>query len=174
MVLCVLFPSGLPNPFPDLQWGLVMPRLLNESHFSRVGTSTSPVTEEVTRREIKRYAVATRQRMPKYINGDEAPPLFFTRFFEHIPSLEDLQPNGQTADPLTHGLPLKRQMAGGSEIRFHRPIRPGNTLTAVRTLTGLEEKEGRSGTILFCTIEMRVTDQENRPVVTEKHTRILR
>ena len=170
----MIFPSGVLNPFTLALMGLTMPQLLNESHLSRVGTSTPPITEDVTRREIKRYAVATRQRMTKYINGDEAPPLFFTRFFEHIPSLSDLQPNGQTADPLTHGLPLKRQMAGGSEVRFHRPIRPGDTLTSVRTLTALEEKKGRSGTIIFCTIETLVTDHENQPVVTEIHTRILR
>jgi len=148
--------------------------LLNESHLSRIGVSTPPVHEEVTRREIRRYSVATRQRLPKYLAGDEAPPLFFTRFFEHIPSLDDLQPNGQTADPLTHGLPLKRQMAGGSEVAFHRPVRPGDVLTSVRTLTAMEEKQGRTGTFILCTIETRVTDAQQNPVVTEIHTRILR
>ena len=148
--------------------------LLNESHLSRIGVSTPPVREEVTRREIRRYSVATRQRLPKYLAGDEAPPLFFTRFFEHIPSLDDLQPNGQTADPLTHGLPLKRQMAGGSEVAFHRPVRPGDVLTSVRTLTAMEEKQGRTGTFILCTIETRVTDAQQNPVVTEIHTRILR
>ncbi|HKJ00029.1 MAG TPA: MaoC family dehydratase N-terminal domain-containing protein [bacterium] len=151
-----------------------MGALLTEEHRARVGTATSPVTETVTRREIRRYAVATRQRATRYLAGDEAPPLFFQRFFEDIPSLDELQPNGQPSDPLTHGLPLRRQMAGGSRITFHRPIRPGDTLTATRTLTGLEEKHGRTGAAIFCTIEMRVTDADARPVVTEQHTRILR
>ena len=151
-----------------------MPPLLTAAHRARIGTSTPPVTETVTRREIRRYAVATRQRAARHREGDEAPPLFFTRFFDTIPSLADLQPNGQTLDPLTHGLPLARQMAGGSRIAFHRPIRPGDPLTAVRTLTGLEEKHGRSGPAIFCTIEMRVTDGAGEPVVTETHTRILR
>lgn len=151
-----------------------MAKLLSAEHRARVGTSTAPVTETVTRREIRRYSVATGQRLPHYLNGDEAPPLFFSRFFDDIPSLDSLQPNGQNADPLTHGLPLKRQMAGGSEVTLHRPIRAGDTLTAVRTLTGLEEKEARSGTILLCTIETRVTDAKGRPVAEEIHTRILR
>lgn len=151
-----------------------MGALLTEEHRARVGLSTPPVTETVTRREIRRYAVATRQRAARYLSGDEAPPLFFTRFFEDIPSLDDLQPNGQTRDPLTHGLPLRRQMAGGSQVTFHRPIRPGDTLTATRTLTALDEKHGRTGAAIFCTIEMRVTDAAGQPVVTEVHTRILR
>lgn len=151
-----------------------MPALLTDAHHARVGQSTPPVTETVTRREIRRYSVATRQRSARHLAGDEAPPLFFTRFFEDIPSLDELQPNGQTRDPLTHGLPLQRQMAGGSEVTFHRPIRPGDVLTAVRTLTGLEEKHGRKGAAIFCTIEMRVTDAAGTPVVTEVHTRILR
>lgn len=151
-----------------------MAALLTAAHRARVGSSTPPRTETVTRREIRRYAVATRQQAPRYLNGDEAPPLFFQRFFEDIPSLADLQPNGQPPDPLTHGLPLQRQMAGGSQIDFHRPIRPGDTLTATRTLTALEEKHGRSGAALFCTIEMHVMDAAGEPVVTEVHTRILR
>jgi hydroxyacyl-ACP dehydratase HTD2-like protein with hotdog domain len=151
-----------------------MPPLLTEEHRARVGRSTPPRSETVTRREIRRYAVATRQRAARYLAGEEAPPLFFTRFFEDIPSLDDLQPNGQTRDPLTHDLPLQRQMAGGSQITFHRPIRPGDTLTAVRTLTGLAEKQGRRGAAIFCTLELRVSDAAGRPVVTEVHTRILR
>lgn len=151
-----------------------MKALLDDTHRARVGLVTAPVTETVTRREIRRYAVATRQLAEKFLRGDEAPPLFFTRFFEDIPSLDELQPNGQVRDPLTHGLPLRRQMAGGSRVDFHRPIRPGDTLTATRTLTALEEKHGRSGPALFCTIEMRVVDASGAPVVTEVHTRILR
>lgn len=151
-----------------------METLLTAADRARVGMATPPVTDTVTRREIRRYAVATGQQAGRYLRGDEAPPLFFTRFFEDIPSLADLQPNGQVRDPLTHDLPLKRQMAGGSQITFHRPIRPGDTLTATRRLTGLEEKHGRSGTAIFCTLEMQVVDDGGHPVVTEVHTRILR
>ena len=151
-----------------------MESLLSDADRARVGLATPPVTETVTRREIRRYAVATGQRAARYLSGDEAPPLFFTRFFEDIPSLADLQPNGQVRDPLTHDLPLQRQMAGGSQVTFHRPIRPGDTLTATRRLTKLEEKHGRSGPVLFCTLEMQVVDGDGRPVVTEVHTRILR
>ena len=103
---------------------------------------------------MRRAAVATRQRAEGYLAGDEAPPLLFTRFFEDIPSLDDLQPNARTRDPLAHGLPLQRQLAGGSEITFQRPIRPGDTLTAVRTLTGLQDKRSRRGAAIFCTLEL--------------------
>ncbi len=151
-----------------------MPGLLSDADRARVGRATPPVTETVTRREIQRYAVATRQRRPEFLSGEVAPPLFYARFFEIIPSLDALLPNGQAPDPLTHGLPLQRQMAGGNEVAFHRPIRPGDTLTAVRRLTALEEKQGRSGPAIFCTIEMQVTDARGEPVVTETHTRILR
>lgn len=151
-----------------------MPALLTPEDLSRIGTSTHPVTETVTRRDIRRYSAATGQQLEKYINGDEAPPLFFSRFFDDIPSLTALQHNGQTADPLTQGLPLKRQMAGGSEVIHHRTIHPGDELTAVRTLTNLTEKKSRNGAILLCTIETRVTDKEGHPVATEIHTRILR
>ena len=151
-----------------------MTALLSDEHRARIGTSPAPVTETVTRREIRRYAVATRQQAARYRNGDEAPPLFYSRLFDDIPSLDDLQPNGQVRDPLTHGLPLRRQMAGGCEVTFHRSIFPGDTLSATRTLTAMEEKQGRSEPLILCTIELRVTDDRGAPVVTERHTRILR
>lgn len=148
--------------------------LSDEEVRARVGMATAPVTEQVTRREIRRYSVATRQRNPRFLAGEEAPPLFYTRFFEDIPSVDGLLPNGQTPDPLTHGLPLKRQMAGGSEVTFHRPIRAGDTLTAVRRLLSIEQKAGAAGPLLLCRIEMAVTNPAGAPVVTEVHTRILR
>lgn len=148
--------------------------LLSEKDRARVGTTLALGPETVSRREIRRYAVATRQQAARYLQGDEAPPLFFTRFFQDIPSLDDLQHNGQPLDPLTHGLPLKRQMAGGSQVTFHRPIVAGDELRATRTLTALSEKQGRSGPVIFCTIALHVTDAAGRPVVDEVHTRILR
>lgn len=151
-----------------------MADLLTERDRARVGTTLPIGPETVTRREIRRYAVATRQRAARYLQGDEAPPLFFTRFFQDIPSVDDLQPNGQPPDPLTQGLPLQRQMAGGSQVDFHKPIRPGDVLSGTRTLTALTEKHGRSGPVIFCTIETHVVNAAGEPVVDEVHTRILR
>lgn len=151
-----------------------MAGLLTAEARSWLGRSAPPITETVSRREIRKYALATGQRQEKYLRGDEAPPMFHAHYFADLVPLEEMQPDGQQPNELTPPLPLKRVMAGGREIEYFRPIVPGDTLTAKRTLVELYEKEGRTGPLIFVVIEMRVTDQQGKPVVTEKRTRIMR
>lgn len=151
-----------------------MASLLTPETLAWIGRSATPVTETVTRREIRKYAAATEQRQRKYLDGDEAPPMFHAHYFQEIVPLDEMQSDGQSPNELTPPLPLKRVMAGGREIEYHRPIVPGDTLTATRTLVDLYEKEGRTGPLIFVVIEMRVTDRDGKPVVTEKRTRIMR
>lgn len=71
-------------------------------------------------------------------------------------------------------LPLKRMMAGGTNVELHRAIRPGDVLTAVRTLVGLSEKEGRSGPLIFLEYLTEVVDQDGHPVMEDHQTGIAR
>ena len=41
-----------------------------------IGRASEPVRFEVSRRDIIKYSIATEQRNPKYLRGDEAPPMF--------------------------------------------------------------------------------------------------
>ena len=65
-------------------------------------------------------------------------------------------------------------MAGGLEIQYHDPIRPGDVLTGTRTLTDIYEKQGRSGPLIFYEVVLEIVRDDGEPVVTEKTTRILR
>ena len=65
-------------------------------------------------------------------------------------------------------------MAGGLHIDYHRPVYPGDWLTATRTLTNIYEKSGRSGLLLFYEVTMEIVDDDGELVITEKTTRILR
>jgi hydroxyacyl-ACP dehydratase HTD2-like protein with hotdog domain len=151
-----------------------MAGLLTSEALAWIGKSDPPVTEVVTQREIRKYAMATAQRLKKYLEGEEAPPLFHSHFFQPLAPLGELQVDGHVMDPLIPPLPLHRVMAGGRETEFHRPIRAGDSLTATRTLAELYEKEGRTGPLIFVVVELRVSDSRGRPVVTERYTRILR
>lgn len=151
-----------------------MSRLLTPEMLAHVGRTRSPRTEPVTRREIRKYAIATGQRLRKYLDGDEAPPLFHVALFWDVAPKDQLSEDGVSVDPLLPPLPLTRAMAGGITVRYHRPIRPGDTLVARRTLTDLYEKTGRSGPILFYEVTLDVTLESGEPVLTEKTTRLLR
>ena len=149
-----------------------MAGLLTEQQLSWIGRADPPVTEQVTRREIRKYALASGQRLQKYLNGDEAPPLFHSHYFDRLVSMDELEPDGHLPEPLCPPLSLHRVMAGGREIEYFRPIRPGDVLTGTRSLVEIEEKQGKSGPLIFVTLQIRVTNQAGEPVVVERYTRI--
>lgn len=149
--------------------------LLTDEHRAYIGTVEGEVTVAVSRRDIQKYAAATEQQQPKYLAGDEAPPMFVFNLFSEIAALADLREDG-----LARGgaggprLPLKRVMAGGTEIRQHRPIRPGDVLTGRRRVVDMYEKEGRTGPLIFTVRELAVTTADGEPVMEEIQTSIAR
>ena len=151
-----------------------MSALLTPEMLAHVGRQRPPRTEVVTRRDIRKYAVATGQRLRKYLDGDEAPPLFHVALFWDVVERDALSADGVSVDPLLPALPLTRAMAGGIAVRYQRPVRPGDTLVARRTLTDLYEKAGRSGALLFYDVTLEITLDSGEPVLTERTTRLLR
>jgi len=149
--------------------GLLSPELL-----ANIGKQDTPRTEVVTRRDIRKYSVATRQRKREFLDGDVAPPLFHVALFWDVVERDELTPDGVSIDKLLPKFPLERAMAGGLDITYHRKIRPGDVLIARRTLTDIYEKEGRAGPLIFYEVVMEVSTNDGEPVLTEKTTRILR
>ena len=151
-----------------------MSSLLSDELMNAVGRTSEPHREIVTRRDIRKYAIATDSRQAKYLSGDEAPPMFHVSLFWDVVPLDELSPDGVSIDSLLPTFPLKKAMAGGLKIDYFRTIRPGDWLTATRTLSAIYEKAGRSGALIFYEVVMDIMDDESRLVIREKTTRILR
>ncbi len=148
--------------------------LLGPELLACIGRTSAPRRELVTRRDIRKYAVATDSRQRKYLDGDQAPPMFHVPLFWDVVELDQLTPDGVSIDPLLPRFPLEKAMAGGLEIEYHQPVRPGDWLTATRTLTDIYEKEGRSGPLIFYEVVMDIVNEDGELVIREKTTRILR
>jgi len=148
--------------------------VLTEAVLSYVGRQAEPKIEVVTRRDIRKYAIATNQTQPRYLAGDVAPPLYHVALFWDVVPLDELSADGVSIDGLLPKFPLERAMAGGLEIDYQRRIYPGDTLVGTRTLTDIYEKEGRSGPLIFYEVVLDVTLASGEPVLSEKTTRILR
>jgi len=148
--------------------------VLNEHILSTIGRQSEPRRELVTRRDIRKYSVATGNRQAKYIEGDVAPPMFHVPLFWDVVPLAELTPDGVSIDTLLPKFPLEKAMAGGLKIEYHKPIKPGDWLTATRTLTNIYEKEGRSGALIFYEVVMEIVDEAGDLVIREETTRILR
>jgi len=151
-----------------------MPGLISEELRSQIGLSPEPRTELVTRRDIRKYSVATGQRLQKYLDGDEAPPLFHLALFWDVVEQDKLSPDGVALDNWLPEFPLKRAMAGTLKLEYHQAILPGQTLTAHRELCDMYEKQGSSGPLIFYEVSTNVFDASGSVVLTEHATRILR
>ncbi len=151
-----------------------MPGLLTPEILAAIGQAEPPMRVEVTRREIMKYAVATEQRLEKYLRGDEAPPMFVFGAFRDVVPLAELGPDGIARSSAMPELPLKRVMAGGFRFQYSRPIRPGDVLVSTRVLADIHEKQGASGPLIFLVYERRVATEAGEPVLTETQTRIVR
>ena len=148
--------------------------LLSEELLSTIGRRSEPRREIVTRREIRKYAVATGNRQRKYLDGDEAPPMFHVPLFWDVVELGQLTPDGVSIDSLLPKFPLEKAMAGGLNIEYHKPVYPGDWLTSTRTLTDIYEKQGRSGSLIFYEVVMDIVNDDGDLIIREKTTRILR
>jgi len=151
-----------------------MSSLLTADLLAHIGRSAPPETEWVTRRDIRKYSMATGQRLQKYLAGDEAPPMFHIALFWDVVALDQLAPDGISIDSLLPKFPLERAMAGGLKIEYHKPILAGDVLIATRTLTNIFEKQGSQGPLIFYQVVMKVESESGEPVLTETATRILR
>ena len=148
--------------------------LLSADLLACIGNQAPAKTEVVTRRDIRKYAIATGQRLRKFLDGDEAPPLYYVALFWDVVELNQLTVDGISVDPLLPELPLKRAMAGDLNVNYQRGIFPEDVLTATRTLTNLYEKQGSKGPIIFYEVTMDITNQSGDAVLSETYTRLFR
>ena len=151
-----------------------MNELISDEAKSWIGRSAEPFHVEISRRDIVKYSIATEQQQEKYLKGDEAPPMFMFGALRPLVPMDDLGPDGIPPDSFLPELPLKRVMAGGTEMRFHRPVKPGDNLMATRSLHDLYEKQGKTGPLIFAVYNLSVENQDGELVMEEKQTRILR
>jgi 3-methylfumaryl-CoA hydratase len=151
-----------------------MAGLLTADITAKIGQANPTVHVEVTRRDIQKYAVSTGQKARKYLDGDEAPPLFHFGYAMEILPPEALRKDGLAEDKLIPPLPLKRVMAGNSDTIYHRPIRPGDKLAITRRLKDIYEKEGKTGPLIFVVTEVVVETENGEPVLNETTSLITR
>jgi 3-methylfumaryl-CoA hydratase len=149
--------------------------LLTDEHLAWIGREDEPVTIEVSRRDIQKYAAATEQRLDRYISGDEAPPMFIFNLFGEIAPLAALQNDGLNRHTISGPrLPLERTMAGGTHIQQYRPIRAGDVLVGRRKIVDIYEKQGSTGPLIFTVRKLAICTEAGEPVIDETQTSIAR
>ncbi len=133
------------------------------------GMESAPVTYEVEKGAVARFARAIGDLSPLYMDelvarnssygGLIAPPTF----------LRSLIP-GRLEKPFPE--PFSYVLDGGSEYRFFAPVRVGDRITVTRRIVELFEKQGKLGTMLFRVQEIKYVNQLGEVAATQRTTTI--
>lgn len=126
---------------------------------SLIGAASEPVTFEVERGAIRKFADAIGDTTPAYQQGDIAPPTFPTTFRVNVPGFD---------------VDLSRRLHGEEEYEYFRPIRAGDKITVVRKVVDVYHRQGRLGHMTFVKLEMDGRDPQGELVFKGRSTIIVR
>jgi itaconyl-CoA hydratase/mesaconyl-C4 CoA hydratase len=100
---------------------------------------------------VERIAATLGEPAPR--PGEALPPLWHWAFFQDPTAPAQLGRDGHPALggflPPAHG---RNRMWAGSRLSFHRPLQVDAEVTCLSTVLKVEEKHGRTGSLLFVTV----------------------
>ncbi len=152
-----------------------MSKVITDAARALIGVEQSPVSVEVDKSDLKRFAVAI--KWPQEPN-----PLYCDERYG-----QETKWGGMIAAPtICGGFPWLGELLdkinptmgtyrvglnGGNEYEFLEPIRPGDVLTARPRLVSLEEKpRDDGGVMLIINLEAEFSNQAGDTVVTARQT----
>jgi 3-methylfumaryl-CoA hydratase len=106
--------------------------------------------------------------------GDPLPPLWHWLYFLPISRQSQLGPDGHTVrGGFLPPIGLPRRMWAGSRLEFHRPLRVGDEITRISRIQSVQEKQGRSGPLVFVTVRHEISNREGL-AITDEHDIVFR
>ena len=143
--------------------------LITDGLQEAIGVASEPLTHEIERGAIVRFADAIADPNPLYrdeaharhsgYRGIIAPPTF----------LRTLGPGPSKAQWQS---PLHNRLDGGSEWQYLEPVHAGDRITVVEALVDVKERTGRLGPMVILTRELTYTNQLDQIVATQRWTLI--
>lgn len=101
--------------------------------------------------------------------GDALPLLHHWLYFWDVRPPEGLGPDGHPArGGFLPPVALPRRMWAGGRLKFLQPLRVGERATRTSTILKVEAKSGRSGDLVFVTVEHQLSGDQGVAVVEEQ------
>lgn len=145
------------------------PLVTDEMRQQAIGLEGSPVTLEVEKGAIIKFAQAIGDDNPLYndevaarqsrYGGLIAPPTF-------------LRTVVSTRPPLPFTLPFERHLDGGSVWEYFEPVRAGDRITATAKITDIKERTGGRGLMVLITATTTYRNQFGQVAATQTTTSI--
>jgi 3-methylfumaryl-CoA hydratase len=108
---------------------------------------------------------------PELKAGDPLPPAWLTLYFLPQYGPAELRPDGSPRDAgVVPPMPMPRRMFAGERVRFHRPLRLGESVRRETTLADISLKSGGTGTLVFATVVNRVFGADGLALEDERRT----
>ena len=145
------------------------PLLTEEMRRQAIGRESSPVTMEVEKGAIIRFAQAIGDDNPLFNDEREASK---SKYGGLIAPPTFLRSMTSVRLQLPFDLPLSRLLDGGSDWEYFGPIRAGDRITATAKITDVSERTGRLGLMVFMTTVITYRNHLDQVVATQTGTSI--
>jgi 3-methylfumaryl-CoA hydratase len=131
---------------------------------------TETVEDQITAFPLAALAATLQRADPAGV----VPPLWHWMYFLPITPMDEVGPDGHARrGGFLPPVPLPRRMWAGGRLAFHAPLRAGERATRTSTISHIEDKTGRSGRLVFVTVQHRyAVDGQTR--VEEEHDIVYR
>jgi len=101
--------------------------------------------------------------------GDVMPLLHHWLYFWNVQPPQGLGPDGHPAKGgFLPPVPLPRRMWAGGRLKFHQPLHFGETVTKTSTILKVQAKSGKSGQLVFVTVEHRLAGEKGLAITEEQ------
>ena len=115
-------------------------------------------------------ALRGREDVPK--EGDPIGPMGHWFFFKPVAPAAQIGPDGH---PKRGGfmppVPLPRRMFGGARTTYHKDLLIGEMMRKQNTITDVQIKDGRTGTLVICTVKAEISGANG--LALEEHQNIV-
>ena len=164
----------LPRDLPRRNPGATMPATPTTNYADWIGRSED-ACDTVQPTPVAALA-ATLDHPTAAAPGAVLPPLWHWLYFLPLPAQAGLDADGHARrGAFLPPVPLPRRMCAGSRLQFHSPLRVGDRLRRRSTIEAVDEKNGRSGRLVFVRVRHELTrDGEAAPALSEWHDIVYR
>jgi len=112
---------------------------------------------------------------PELREADPLPPAWLALYFLPRFATAELRPDGSPRDAgVVPPMPLPRRMFAGERVRFHRPLRIGESVRRETELADLSMKTGGTGTLVFATVKSRVLGADGAVALEDERRTVFR
>lgn len=127
-----------------------------------VGRSTKPLTFEIEKGQVRRFAQAIGETNPVHLDESVAKKLGYPSLLAPPTFPAAIENTAELIEEL--GLNMNTTMHAEEEYEYFRPICAGDEVVVVHEVADAYDKQAPNGKLVFVVLETRGTDKRSRPV----------